>query len=420
MRIAILGFGREGKSVLRFLKKDPRFRSAEVQVLDKKFCKGYLKNLSRFDVIFRSPGVPYALPEIKLAKKNGVRISSATKLFFEEAGKRKIKIIGVTGSKGKTTTATLLYKMLKAGGKKVFLAGNIGKSPLDLLPKIQKNNLVVLELSSFQLEDLDKSPQITILLELFPEHLDIKSGHGGHASLKEYYSAKANIVRFQKKGDAVFFLNHNPITAKIARLSPGKKFPVSEKSMAPFNTSDLRLRGLHMYRNALAAAAAAKYLGVTAKTIKRTAAAFRGIKHRLEFVRRLGKIDFYNDSIATSPAAAAAAIKAFPNNNIILLAGGFDKNLDYAPLAKALRKSGVRLAVLYGQNKKKIQKALHSTGVPVKLVSNLKEAVKFAYQNAEKLAQAVILLSPAAASFDQFRDYADRGEKFKALVRKLK
>lgn len=420
MKIAILGFGEEGKSVLRFLKKDPSFRSENLEILDKKLNQNYLNNLSRFDIIFRSPGVPYSLPEIQSAKKKGVKISSATKLFFEQAAKRGIKIIGVTGSKGKTTTATLIYKMLKAGGKRIFLAGNIGKSPLDLLRKLRRNDWVVLELSSFQLQDLESSPKIAVLLELFPEHLDINSGHGGHKNLKEYYSAKANIVRFQKKNDAVFFLKHNPTTARIARLSQGKKFPISEKDKTPFNISEIKLIGLHMYRNALAAAAVAKYLGVSDGIIKKTARTFRGIEHRLEFVRRIKEIEFYNDSIATNPEAAAAAIQSFPNRNVILLAGGFDKNLNYASLNKALRGSSVRLILLYGQNKKKIQKAVSGTGLPIKIVSNLNQALKFAYQRAKKMRRAVILLSPAAASFDQFRGYAERGEKFKDLVRKLK
>lgn len=437
MRIAILGFGAEGLSLFRFLKNNPRYQDAELWILDKNrrlktprgakkvLGRGYLKNLARFDLIFRSPGIPRALKELNAARKKGVGLSSATKLFFEEARKRGVKIIGVTGSKGKSTTATLLYKMLKAGGKRVFLAGNIGKPPLDILPKLRKNDLAVLELSSFQLQDLETSPQIAVLLELFPEHLDVRGGHGGHKNLKEYYSAKANIARFQKKDDALFFLRHNPATAKIARLGRGRKFPVSERgSGAPFRASDLKLRGLHMYRNALAAAAAAKWLGVPAGTIKKTAAAFPGIQHRLEFVRRVGGAEFYNDSVATNPQAAAAAIRAFSGKNIILLAGGFDKNLNYSPLAKALPGSGVRLILLYGQNKKKIQMAVRSSGVPTKLVPDLKDAVKLAYLCAKsrkpKAGNWVILLSPAAASFDRFAGYADRGRKFKEFVRELK
>ncbi len=433
-KVAILGFGEEGKSVLRFLKKDPRYKNASIRVLDKKLDKGYLKNLTRFNLIFRSPGVPYNLPELKRARKKGVRFSSATKLFFEEAEKRGVKTVGITGSKGKTTTATLLYKMLKAGGpparagKRVFLAGNIGKSPLDLLPKLKKNDWVVLELSSFQLQDLERSPQIAVLLELFPEHLDIKSGHGGHANLKEYYSAKANLVRHQNKNDAVFYFAHNPMTVKLAKLSPAKKVAVSEKTFRPFRQEDLKLKGLHMFRNALAAAAVAKHLGVPERTIRKTATAFRGVPHRLELVRRIGKIEFYNDSIATSPEAAAAAIKSFPGRNIILLAGGFDKNLNYIPLAKALTGSGVRLVILYGQNRKKIARAIKRQGTRDKrrviLVNNLKRAVQRAYKFvsalvARRMSPVAILLSPGAASFDQFASYADRGNKFKALVKNL-
>lgn len=419
MKIAILGFGEEGRSLLRFLKKDPRYKGAEIRILDKKLDKNYLKNLDKFDLVFRSPGIPWNLPELKRARRNGVRFSSATRLFFEKCPAR---IIGVTGSKGKTTTATLLYKMLQAGGKRVFLAGNIGTSPLNLLAKLRKNDWIVLELSSFQLQDLNRSPHVAVLLTLFPEHLDMRGGHGGHVNVKEYYAAKANIARFQKKGDAVFFLKKNPTTARLARLGRGRKFPVPEKGEAPFHASNLKLKGVHMYQNALAAAAAARYLGVSDRTIKRVATGFRGVPHRLELVRRIGKIEFYNDSIATSPEAAAAGVRAFSGRNIILLAGGYDKGFkyDYKPLTKALKGSQTKLVVLFGQNKKKIQKAVRAAGVPTQLFSNLGNAVKIAHQAARKLPSAAVLLSPGAKSFDQFKSYVDRGQKFKEVVGKLK
>src|SRR3989344_3124156 len=222
MKLAILGFGREGKSTLKFLKKSPQFRGAKIEILDKKFDRNYLKNLRRFELIFRSPGIPYNLPELVKARRAGVKFSSATKLFFgrlrgitlrQAQGNYRQKggpiIVGVTGTKGKGTTSTLLYKILKNAGFDVRLAGNIGKPALDLLPKISGNlrsrrrksssTFVILELSSFQLQDLEKSPPIAVILDVFPDHQD------AHRNLREYYEVKTNIARYQKKGDKIFY-----------------------------------------------------------------------------------------------------------------------------------------------------------------------------------------------------------------------
>src|SRR3989338_798582 len=351
MKIAILGFGREGHSILKFLRKtrinadyhaDKRGyknigknqrkhlrkhlrKSAadEILVLDKNrnvkvprgvkthLGKNYLKNLERFDVIFRSPGIPYLLPEIQKAEKQGVKISSAIELFFEQlrrltqnergltrkrigASRRPI-IIGITGTKGKGTTSTLLYKILKASGKKVFLAGNIGKPSLDLLSNTQINadshadkrrykNIsenqrsnqresayIILELSSFQLQDLKKSPSIAAVLDIFPDHLD------AHKNLKEYYDAKANIGRYQKQGDKIFFFKNNNLSRHVASKSKGKKISVNEKSFKLFSPDDLLIRGAHNFKNAVMAAIVAKSLGVSEKIILETAKKFKGL-----------------------------------------------------------------------------------------------------------------------------------------------
>jgi UDP-N-acetylmuramoylalanine--D-glutamate ligase len=442
MKIAILGFGREGQSLLKFLKKNPVYPDAEIQIRDKKLDKNYLKDLERFDLIFRSPGIPYTLKEITRARQRGAVISSATKLFFEKSRERGVKIIGITGSKGKTTTATLLYRMLRAGGKRVFLAGNIGKSPLDILPQLRKNDWVVLELSSFQLQDMTTSPQIAVILEIFPEHQDI------HKSVKEYYAAKAAIARYQNKKDLVFFFKHNPVSRKIAFAGKGKKIGVAEKGFNIFSASDLKTPGKHTFLNAVMAARVAEKLKVKPQTIRRVVKTFRGVEHRLELVRSLrlpdsnlkaspkpsakrhfkrrGKIavwerqiKFYNDSASTNPQTTAAAVKAFSTAPLILIAGGYDKGLDYKPLAKALKNSQTQMVILYGQNKKKIYQALRPAGVPTKLLPDLKSAVNLAYQAAKKSAAEIVLFSPGAASFDQFKNYADRGRRFKQIVKAL-
>lgn len=474
MKIGVLGFGREGREILKFLK--PRTANDrqihEVFVLDKKrklelpqyvrarLGENYLNNLSQFDIIFRSPGIPYNLKEIGAAKRSGTVISSATELFFSAisgsafrlislpksfGGKRarKIgcKIIGITGTKGKSTTATLIYKILKAAGKDAYLAGNIGKPALSILPKLKKRSFVVLEFSSFQLQELRHSPEIAVVLGLFPDHMD------AHKNFREYIGAKANMAKWQKKSDVVFYAAGNKYAKAIAAKSPGKKIPVQYKDIAsPYKLAmsqelrgALRIPGEHQFKNALMAVYVARYLGIPEKIILKAARNFRGLPNRLQLIRNIRisnshishYVNFYNDSAATNPHTAAAAIKSF-KEPLILIAGGKDKNLDYAPLAQALKKSLVKYVVLYGENKDKIAKAiLLGYGVSgmrhrVTKCKNLKEAVKIAYRYARSLypihytLNPVVLFSPASASFDQFKDYKERGETFKNIVKKLK
>jgi len=387
MKIAILGFGREGKSLLRFLQKRGLTRidtqinadkNAEIWILDKKpnfnirksdfnirksdflrflkvQCgKNYLKNLSSFDIVYRSPGVPYNLPEIQKAIKKGVKFSSATQLFFEELRRTTRKntqnyaekihvspwpmIIGITGTKGKGTTATLLYKILKACGKKVFLAGNIGKSALDLVPRLSAlsqrksaTTIVVLELSSFQLQDLKVSPEIAVVLETFPDHMD------SHKNLREYFDAQTNIAKWQKKSDKIFYFDDNRWSKWVAKKSRAKKIPVSVRNFKLFKQEDLKMPGEHNLKNAAMAITVALSLGCPKNKIIKVVKNFRGNEHRLELVRIIKipakkhsnilenvRMLFYNDSASTNPQTAAAAIRAFKESKI-LISGGKDK-----------------------------------------------------------------------------------------------
>jgi len=544
-KIAILGFGREGKSVLNFLFKhgltrintdkkpgiwildrDPKIRQLCISNLwlspdsnlHFQLGKNYLKNLDQFDIVFRSPGVPYNLLEIQKAIKKGVKFSSVTQLFFEQieerskvSGQKSIVTIGITGTKGKGTTATLLYKILKACGKNVYLAGNIGKPALDILSNTQINAdqdadkrrsisvnqrthqresaYIILELSSFQLQDLKYSPNIAIVLGLFPDHLD------AHKNFKEYFEAKANIAKWQKKTDKIFYFADNKYANLIAQKSKGKKTPIHcqaidcpsiKKIFGVTNSQKLiKLPGFHNLKNTLMAATVALSLGCPKEKILKVIKNFRGNEHRLELIRtihgyaRIRKqintdknkirvhprshlrssvcIKFYNDSASTNPQTTVAAIQAFSEPKI-LIAGGKDKGLNYSPLAKALKNShansappcfsfysshsgnanaptriiqngGVKLVILFGENKNKIAKAIKNSGIPIKLVKDLKTAVNLSYKTAKKLlrsmvngqwSKVIILFSPASASFDMFKDYAERGEKFKELVKKLK
>lgn len=423
MKIAILGFGREGKSTLKFLKKNnPK---AEIKILDQKLDKNYLKNLSDFDIVYRTPGVPYNLPEIQKAIKNGVKFSSNIQLFLENF---KGKTIGITGTKGKGTTATLLYKILKACGKNVFLAGNIGKSALGLLSKIKKDSIVILELSSFQLQDLKKSPNIAVILDIFPDHLD------SHKNVQEYFEAKSAISKFQNPNDKVFYSADNKYSASTAKKSRGEKFPVQYQDVGHpgFWMSDIqkliKMPGEHNFKNAVMATIVALSLGCPKEKILKVIKNFRGNEHRLELTRKISGINFFNDSASTNPQTATAAIRAFKEPKI-LIAGGKDKGLNYSPLSQAIKNSNTKLVVLFGENKNKITKAISGNKnkeLRIMSVKNLKQAVQLAHKTAKKLipqfpnSPIIVIFSPAAASFDMFKDYADRGRKFKELVRKLK
>ena len=425
MRIAILGFGREGTSLLRFLKKDPGFRGSEIRILDQdpklalprgtrgRLGAAYLRGLADFDLIFRSPGVPYNLPELRAARERGTRFSSAVRLFFERSPAR---IIGVTGSKGKTTVSTLIYKILKAAGKDAHLAGNVGLSPLELLPRLKRNSWVVLELSSFQLQDLEYSPRIGVILDTFPEHQD------AHGSIREYYAAKSNLVRHQQAGDLAFYFPSNPVSRRLARSGGGKKIAISPGSF-PLRPADVRIPGEHNLRNARMAAAVTEHIGVPKRTILRAIRGFRGVPHRLELVWTLrtpsGSLRFFNDSASTNPHTAAAAIRAFRKEPAVLMLGGHDKGLSYAPLAKALQTSAVHGLVLYGKNRVKIAAAVKRSGVPAFFAGDFRSAVWQAHLLAKRIGNCAVLLSPGAASFDMFRNYTERGERFRELVRKL-
>ncbi len=282
----------------------------------------------------------------------------------------------------------------------MLLAGNIGKSPLEILPKVTKSTIVILELSSFQLWDLTKSPATAVITDIFPDHQDV------HAGMKDYLGAKANIAKFQKKSDTIFYFRSNALAKKLARNGSGKKIPVD----APDT----------LEKNRILAATVAKHLGCPDRIIDRTIKTIKGLEHRLELVRSHGGIRYYDDSASTNPNTTAAAVNSF-NEPLILIAGGKDKNLDYKPLAQAIKKSGqVRLLILIGENKEKISRSVGKSGVEIRTTSDLVAATQLAQNRALTNRASVVLFSPGAASFDMFTDYADRGAQFKKIVRNIK
>ncbi len=437
-KIAILGFSREGQAIFEYLKKSREYADAQITILDQnektKTPKGtdkilgvnYLKNLRIFEIIFRSPGIPYELPEIQTAIKNGVIFSSATKLFFEH---KEGLVIGVTGTKGKGTTCTLLYNILKAAHYKVFLAGNIGLPAVSILSKLKENSITILELSSFQLHDLKCSPEIAVVLNIFPDHMD------SHNNFEEYFSAKSSIAKYQKPNDLIFYDRENTFATQIAQISPAKKIGVSTKNFALFNQGDLLTKGEHNFKNAIMAATVAQHLTVLNALILKTAKKFKGLPHRLELIKTLKiknkcAIKFYDDSASTNPNTTMSAIKSF-QEPIILIMGGKDKQVSFAPLIETIKSAeNLKMILLIGENKDKILAALNEVQItnPELLIyeaNNLQNAIKIAYLEAKNYFNVSIfkylniLLSPASASFDMFKDYADRGNKFKKYVHRI-
>ena len=461
-KILILGLGREGESSFLFLRKkfpekilgvadvlefkDLPFQVQKIIQKDKKvrvhFGKDYLKSLKNYNVIIKSPGI--APNKIKPFLKRGQIITSQTEIFFQEC---QGKIIGVTGTKGKSTTATLIYKILKNGGFKVYLVGNIGKPPLFYLEKFNHQNIFVYELSSHQLFGLRKSPQISVFLNIYPEHLDY------YQSFQEYFKAKQNIALHQKEKD-YFIFNCQKELRRFARKVKSQKIPfcLSKKPLVEFysrqskipngcwvqrgdiilifnfkkekilKVKNVPLLGKFNLLNVMPAIIVGKIFNVSPKVIERTIRTFRGLPHRLEFVGKFKGIKFYNNSLATLPEATIEAIESLGKNLQTILLGGFDRGVSFHSLAQKLWQSKIKNIILFPESGLRIWQEILATEKKgrkkfshVFLVQNMKDAVKLSFQYTEK--DKICLLSPASPSFGLFKDYKERGNLFKKYVR---
>ncbi len=404
-KIAILGYGIEGQDAEKFLKS----QGADITILDKKDDANYLGGLSKFDIVVRSPGVYRFLPEIVEAEKNGTVITSAVKIFFENCPG---KIIGVTGTKGKGTTSTLINEILKADGRDVYLSGNIGKPYLELLPKLSKDSWVIMEMSSFQLIDLDLSPHIAVVLNITLDHMD------WHKDKDEYINAKKNIVSHQTPSDFAVINVEYETPKSFVKITKGKVIEFSRDTLDAKFKKDLLLRGEHNLENIAAAVAVGRLLKIDDHKILEVVRSFKGLEHRLELVGEVDGITFYNDSFATGPQPTIAAINSFTEPETLIL-GGSDKGLDYSELRRVIeKKDNVKNLVLIGDMGKKI-----GGGIIGKNIINLgktlmTQIVEKAHEVTPK--GGVVILSPAAASFDMFKNYKDRGTQFKQAVEHLK
>ncbi len=388
---------------------------------------GYLNNLLG-DMIFKTPGMRYDVPELLKAKENGSIVTSEMEVFFEVCPSH---IIAVTGSDGKTTTTTLIHKMMTDAGYKTWLGGNIGNPLLTDTEKMKENDWVILELSSFQLHTMRKSPEIAVITNISPNHLDM------HKDYKEYIDAKKNIMLYQNEGDTLIVNADNQVTADIGKSASGAVKYFSRNGMADvyldgniikrgiveiLNIKDIKIPGMHNVENYMAAIAAVSGL-VSKDVIVNVAKTFGGVEHRIELVRTLDGVKYYNSSINSSPNRTINTLRVFPNK-VIMIAGGKDKGIPYDEIGPALAEH-VKVLILIGATSDKIQEALdaeiNKTGngkdIEVIRATSYEDAVNTARSKAHD--GDVVLLSPASTSFDMFRNFEERGNLFKKIVNEL-
>ncbi len=424
MKVAIAGYGLEGKASLTYW----RAKGDDVTVLDEQEIAGLpegvsvvtgpdvFSNFADFDVVIRTASLR---PDRLVGAK---KVWSATNEFFAEC---PAPIIGVTGTKGKGTTCSLIVSILRAAGKTVHLVGNIGTPALDVLPSIQASDIVVFEMSSFQLWDLEKSPATAVVLMIEPDHLDV------HADMAEYIAAKARITSSQTANGKVIYHPTNEISAHIASLSVGQKIRYNMpddggayvKANTFFVQSDaigsvdtLQVVGQHNIENACAAISAAWLYTHDDEAILQGLHDFTGLPHRLKFIREVDGVKYYDDSIATTPGSAIAALNSFLGSKVIIL-GGSDKGADYHEIVATCKEKDASIIAI-GQTGEVIKQLASAQGVDVYRVEGMMNEV-IAKSREIATAGSVVILSPASASFDQYKNYADRGNQFIAAVQQL-
>jgi UDP-N-acetylmuramoylalanine--D-glutamate ligase len=448
-KVAIIGLGVSNLPLLDYLHEN----NAMVKVFDEKeiddipkevmdkitkysmefsLGKNSLSELKGFDLIFRSPSCLPTKEELVEEENRGALVTTEIELLMKMCPG---KIIGITGSDGKTTTTSLIYEILKNAGYNCYLGGNIGIPLFTKLSEMTPEDIVVLELSSFQLMGMQVSPDIAVMTNITPNHLNI------HKDYEEYIDSKKNIYKYQNQ-DGILILNYdNEITRNCAKEANGNVIYFSSKEKLDngfivdedvikecddkirkhiLNTNDLLLKGKHNFENACAAIAATKTLVEIDKAIE-TIKEFPGVEHRIEFIREIDGVKWYNDSASSSPTRTLSGLNAF-NDEIILIAGGYDKNLDYLPLAKPIVDK-VKSLILIGQTSEKIFKVVkeelenQNKDMDIYECDNLEQTVQIAKNIAKK--NQIVLFSPASASFDMFKNFADRGNQFKNLVNNI-
>lgn len=444
-KLLVLGYGREGESTIRFLRRhypgikisvadqnERVFAGSEFSNIVKYSGPNYLDSIHDHDLIFKSPGI--SLNHLSFTFDQN-RITSQTDIFLEYYSKQ---IIGITGTKGKSTTSSLLFHIFKSYKKDAVFVGNIGIPAFDSIEDILPTSHIVFELSSHQLEFISKSPHISILLNIYQEHLD------HYKSFDDYKRAKMNIAMFQESGDYFILNAEDENTVKMATLlnPKGRQFNYSfneikndgcfiadnyihsreNNKITP--VYDLRqersIRGEHNIRNIMAAICACIKCGVPVEIINEGINSFKGLEHRIEYVGKYDGVEFYNDSIATIPEATIEAMKALRNVETIIL-GGYDRGIDYAILADYLWQSSVKNILFMGNAGQRILQLMNQKGIGDKnyfVPANMEEAVLLAKR--KTATNGICLLSPSAASYDSFKNFEERGNAYKKIVRNSK
>ena len=446
--VAFIGIGTSNLPLIRLFAE----KGAKVQALDKKdfealgqngvlakeygaeliLGESYLDNIDA-DIVFRSPGTPFYRPELIAVRESGRVLTSEMEVFFDLC---PCKLIAVTGSDGKTTTTTIISEFLKAAGKTVHLGGNIGKPLLPEIESISEDDFAVAELSSFQLISMRKSPDIAVVTNLAPNHLDI------HKDMQEYIDSKKNIVLHQNAFSKAVVNLDNAIADGFSDAVRGQlaKFSVKQEvangaflrgTTVCYNDygavteimdiSDIRIPGMHNVENYLAAISAVWEL-VDVDTIVKVAREFGGVAHRAEFVREFRGVKYYNDSIASSPTRTACGTLSLYKEKIAIIAGGYDKHIPYAPLGPVINDK-VKLLILLGDTAPKIEEAVREAenfdeaAIKIIHVTNMEEAVQAAVENT--VAGDIVSLSPASASFGLYKNFEERGNHFNSIVNGL-
>lgn len=394
--------------------------------------EGNLQNLKGFDLIFRSPSCMPTKQELVDEKQRGAIVTTEIEQLMKIA---PCKVIGITGSDGKTTTTTLTYEILKNAGYTVHLGGNIGIPIFTKLNEIKPEDIIVLELSSFQLMEMEISPEIAAVTNITPNHLNI------HKNYQEYIDAKKNIFKYQNESGILVLNADNELTNGCKNEASGKVIMTSTEKLDNgfivedgiikkcedgirrhiINTSDIKLKGIHNFQNICTALALTENfvdIDNAIETIKQ----FSGVHHRLELVKTIDGVEWYNDSASTSPTRGISALNAFKDKEIILIAGGADKNLDYTPIGKHIVDKVTSL-ILIGQTATKIYDAvkreleIQNKQLDIHMCETFKQSLELAKRVAKP--GQIVLFSPASTSFDMFKDMYDRGDQFKDLVNKF-
>ena len=438
-KVTVIGIGISNLPLIKYLvllgaevtacdkreKEDLGTNYTELEPLGVKFNLGenYLENIDG-EIIFKTPGMRYDVPALNAARERGAVVTSEMEAFFDVCPSH---IIAITGSDGKTTTTTLVNKMMTKAGYKTWLGGNIGNPLLTETEQMKADDWVILELSSFQLHTMKKSPEIAVITNISPNHLDM------HKDYQEYIDAKKNIMLYQNENNILVVNADNDVTSQIGKEAKGavKCFSRTDKNSDFYldngyicrrgekvlDINDITIPGMHNVENYMTAMAAVEGL-VDDESIRAVAKEFEGVAHRIEFIREINGARYYNSSIDSSPNRTINTLRVFEGKNVILISGGKDKGIPYDEIGEPIA-NGVKTLILIGATSGKIEEAVKATGKSVEIIKKdtYEDVVKTAYEIAGE--GDIVLLSPASTSFDMFRNFEERGNLFKELVKKL-